>query len=52
MLTVVDRMPWSILSVLFGRDIDVMTKMHGDVYTNVLLLHVPMYHDEVAILEG
>ena len=35
MLTVVDRMPWSILSVLFGRDIDVMTKMHGDVYTNV-----------------
>ena len=37
MEAVVDRMPWAILSILFGRDVDIMIKLHGDVRMNALL---------------
>ena len=37
MLAVVDRTPWTTLSVLIGRDVDVITKLHGDVHMNAPL---------------
>ena len=34
MLAVADHIPWAIQSVLFGRDVDIMTKLHGDICMN------------------
>ena len=34
MLAVVDHIPWATLSILIGRDIHVMFKLHGDVHMN------------------
>ena len=34
MLAVVDHIPWATLSVLFGRDVDAMTKLHGNIHMN------------------
>ena len=44
MLAVADHTPWATLSVLFGRDVDIMTKLHGDVHINAPLqayIYVP-----------
>ena len=30
-------MPWATLSVMFGRDINIMTNSHGDIYMNAPL---------------
>ena len=37
MLAVADHTLWATLSVLFGGNIDVITKFHGDVYMNAPL---------------
>ena len=34
MLAVADYTPRATLTILFGRDIDVMTKSHGDICIN------------------
>ena len=34
MLAVEDHIPWAALSVLFGRDVNVMTNLQGDVHMN------------------
>ena len=52
MLAAADHTPWATLSVLIGRDVNVMMRLHGDVHMNAPCGHVPMYHDNVAILEG
>ena len=37
MLAMVDHTPWATLGVLFGRIVDVMTKLHGDIRMNAPL---------------
>ena len=37
MLAVADRTPWVTLGVLFGRIVNIMTKLHGDVHINAPL---------------
>ena len=34
MLAEVDRMPWARLGVVFGRIVNVMTELHGDIHMN------------------
>ena len=52
MLALADHKPWATLGVFFGRIVSNMTKSHGDVHMNAPCRHVPMYHGDVAILEG
>ena len=37
MLAVVDHTPWETLSVLIGRDVNIMMRLHGDVRMNAPL---------------
>ena len=37
MLAVVDYTPWATLSVLFGRDVDIVTQLNGHIRMNAPL---------------
>ena len=37
MLAVLEHMPWAILSVLLGRDVNILIKLHGDIHINAPL---------------
>ena len=50
MLAVVDHMPWAILGVLLGRNVNVMSNwMVMNIWMH-LHGHLPTYHDDVAAL--